>query len=167
MPSEISDRKDAPKVQDVKTEGALSKKLGQTGIHSIQGKSSSDASTPSLNSLRQKAVRDAWKQESELVKATGSGTRDWNHREIRSLSKGDKLKGYHGHHIRSVNGHSPKWASDPRNIEFVTPSEHIKRHGDDFHNPTTGKLIDRQRLARMESKNRQPVRYLNSQQFQI
>ncbi len=162
MPSETSDRKDAPKVQDAKAESAPTKKLGQTGVRSIQGKSSPDASTPSLNSLRQKAVRDAWKQEGELVKATGSGTRDWNQRELRSLSKGDKLKGYHGHHIRSVNGHSPKWASDPRNIEFVTPSEHIKRHDGAFRIPTTGKLIDRQRRASMESKNRQPVRYLNS-----
>ncbi len=162
MPSETSDRKDAPKVQDAKMEGAPSKKLGQTGIHSIQGKLSSDASTPSPKSLRQRAVRDAWKQESELVKATGSGTRDWNQRELRSVSRGEKLKGYEGHHIRSVNSHTPKWAGDPRNIEFVTRSEHIKRHGGDFRNPTTGKLIDRQKLASMESKNRQPVRYLNS-----
>lgn len=162
MPSDVSDRKDAPKSGDAKTEATTAKHLAQAGIRSIQGKQQPEMNTASLNSLRQTAVRHAWKQESELVKATGHGTREWKPGQLRSLARGDKIKGYEGHHIRSVNHHSPKWAGDPRNIEFVTRKEHLDRHRGDFHTPTTGKLVDRQKQARMEATNRQPVRYLPS-----
>lgn len=112
----------------------------------------------SISYLRRSAVSQAWKQEMDLVRTSGTGTRNWKKHEIRSLRQGQKIKGIVGHHIRSVNGHSPKWAKDPRNIELVTWKEHIKRHGGHFRNPTTGKLIDRQKLAKLATRNRQPVR---------
>lgn len=159
MPSDVPNRKDVPKSGDAKTEATTTKHPGPAGIRSVQGKQQADKNTASLGSLRQKAVRHAWKQESELVRATDHGTREWKPSQLRSLKQGDKVKGYEGHHIRSVNRHSPKWAGDPRNIEFVTRKEHLDRHKGNFHTPTTGKLIDRQNLARMEAKNHQPVRY--------
>jgi len=160
MVSDTNVHKDVPTIKDSDVSAVRRKPLSESGRRAMQGLSESKpVSTRSLNSLRQKAVRDAWKQESELVKATGRGTREWKPHEIRSLLKDQKVKGYEGHHIRSVNSHSPKWAADPRNIEFVTRNEHLQRHGGDFHNPTTGKLIDREKLAKQYAKNRQPVRY--------
>jgi hypothetical protein len=160
MPSDIPGRRDIPKVKEKDVAPAPKEQLSASGRRAMQG--ISDSKSDSLASLRQKAVRDAWKQEAELVKATGHGTREWKRHEIRSLTKDQKVAGYEGHHIRSVNGHSPKWAADPRNIEFVTRKEHLQRHGRNFHNPTTGKLIDRRKLATMEAKNRQSVRYARS-----
>jgi len=157
MPSDTPNHQDIPKVKEKDVFFAPKEQLSKRGQRAMQG--IDDSKSDSLASLRQKAVRDAWKQEFELVKATGRGTREWKPHEIRSLTKGQKVTGYEGHHIRSVNGHSPKWAADPRNIEFVTRKEHLQRHGGNFHNPTTGKLIDRQKLTAMEAKNRQSVRY--------
>lgn len=107
--------------------------------------------------LRQKAVKLARKQEMDLVRKTGKGTRPWTPRQREQLKKGRWIKGYEGHHIRDVSSHSKKWSSDPRNIKFVTRRQHLREHKGDFKKPTTGKLIDRQKLARQATvKRRRP-----------
>ena len=51
-----------------------------------------------------------------------------------------------GHHISSVVPYSD-WQGDPRNIDFVRgQAGNLEEHGGNFHNPTTGPLIDRQAL---------------------
>lgn len=111
--------------------------------------------------LRQNAVKKAWEQERALVtmqlspKSTNIskfGTGLWDDRQARRIKREGKIKGYQGHHIRSVKGHSKKWAGDPRNIKFVTPKEHLRLHKGDFHKSTTGKLIDRTKMIRTAKK---------------
>jgi len=102
--------------------------------------------------LRRNAVDKAWKQEQALVAQTGHGSREWTKPQLTQISHGKRIKGYQGHHIRSVNGHSKKWARDSRNIRFVTPKEHFRLHKRDFHNSTTGKLIDRAAMIRTVKK---------------
>lgn len=146
--------------------GASPGKLSPRGVRAIQGREVSRTGGQSpgvgdgaaLPSLRQKAVRDAWTQERQLVRASGQGTRDWTSRQMKQLRDEGKVPGYEGHHIRSVNQHTTKWAGDPRNITFVTRQQHLNLHGRDFHNPTTGNLIDRPAMIRMAEANRQSVR---------
>ena len=118
-------------------------------IKSVQNKSLSK------DYLRKKAVRQAWKQETQLVRETGKGSRNWTRNQLSQITKGKKIKGYEGHHIRDVSSHSKKWTGDPRNIKFVTRREHLKAHKGNFKNPTTGKLIDRQKMARQNRIVRQ------------
>ena len=104
---------------------------------------SSAATSLMLKALRQRAVRDAWKMERRLVEITNQGTRDWTPAEIQELLKTGEIKGYQGHHIKSVNKY-PQYAGDQRNIEFVTENEHlINRHRNNFKNDTDGEFIDR------------------------
>jgi RHS repeat-associated protein len=95
-----------------------------------------------LKAARQRAVRQAWKDERALINAGQRGTRDWSDAEKAELLRTGKVKGYVGHHINSVKGH-PEMAGDPNNIEFVTPAEHLARHGGNWRNPTVGELLDR------------------------
>jgi hypothetical protein len=151
------------------TERGKQSMQGNTDSSSPNAKTESPASKvevpdeePSIASLRQKAVRQAWRDEQELVQATGKGTRDWTKPQLETLKAGDKVAGYEGHHIRSVNQHTVKWASDPRNITFVTYPEHLAVHGGDFRLPTTGKLVDRKSQIKMAEGNRQDVRPMRS-----
>ncbi|WP_299941937.1 RHS repeat-associated core domain-containing protein [uncultured Microbulbifer sp.] len=125
-----------------------------------------------LSGSRGAAINRAWKLERELVLTTGQGTRDWSAAElelIKSTPNSKKLTsemsniGYTGHHINSVNGNGDlgaKWAGDPRNIVFLenenhpngsaTFNEHISSpqgHRGDYHNSSTGRLIDRQAMV--------------------
>lgn len=96
-----------------------------------------------LNSLRSKAVKQAWKQEVDLVKRTGQGTRAWTRAEIKELLGTGKVKGYFGHHINSVKG-SPQLAGNPNNIRFIKGVQnHLIEHGGNFQNVTYGDLLDR------------------------
>ncbi|MGZ3759794.1 MAG: RHS repeat-associated core domain-containing protein [Mucilaginibacter sp.] len=100
-------------------------------------------STKSIATLRREAVSIAWKEEKELVLETGQGTRRWTKAETEELKTTGKVKGYHGHHINSVNG-SPELAGDPNNIEFVKGAkENLRKHGGNFKNQTRGPLINR------------------------
>lgn len=116
-------------------------------IGTIQKKS------PSISYLRQKAVRQAWKQEMQLVQQTGKGSKNWTSRQLSQLTKREKIKRYEGHHIRDVSTHSKKWAGDPRNITFLTRKQHLKEHRGNFKEPTTGKLIDREKMMRQNRIN--------------
>jgi RHS repeat-associated protein len=57
----------------------------------------------SIESDRKFAVREAWRQEAELVKRTGRGTRQWTPSEINELRQNGKVAGYEGHHINDVH----------------------------------------------------------------
>jgi RHS repeat-associated protein len=100
----------------------------------------------SLDSERSKGVRRAWKEEAEMVRRTGAGTRNWSPPEINELLRTGKVKGYEGHHINDVHT-NPLMASIPDNIKFVrgrkTSTEHISEHRGDFRNSTFGPLIKR------------------------
>jgi RHS repeat-associated protein len=92
---------------------------------------------------RRAAVRIAWKEEKNLVLATGKGTRNWTKTEIKELIKNGKVKGYQGHHINSVNG-NPRLARNPDNIDFVKGTKgNLAAHNGNFQNPTSGPLKNR------------------------
>ena len=95
-----------------------------------------------LSYERQKAVREAWKAEKELVEKTGKGTRVWTKAEKDELLKTGKVKDYIGQHIKSVKGH-PESAGNKNNIEFIKNSEHLQKHNGNFRSPTDGDFIDR------------------------
>lgn len=92
---------------------------------------------------RQAAVRAAWKQERELVRRTGKGTRPWTQKEKQELLKNGKVQGYEGHHVNSVKEH-PGLARNPDNIRFVNGrAAHLKEHNGNFRDPTSGPLVRR------------------------
>lgn len=130
---------------------------------SIRARKSSKAKLPTVAQksaargyLRQKTVRQAWRQEAKLVRKTGRGTRDWTPRQLDLLRRGKRVPRYEGHHLRDVSSHSKKWMGDPRNIKFVTRRQHQREHRGSFKNPTTGKLIDRQKILRNRLQRRKP-----------
>ena len=91
-------------------------------------------------SERASAVRKAWKLEYENVASGGSGiSRTWSKCEIDELLTNGKVKGYQGHHMKSVKGY-PELAGDPHNIQFLTRSEHLRAHGGNFRNITHGRF---------------------------
>ena len=98
-----------------------------------------------ISRARRKAVKEAWKQERELVAKTGHGTRNWSGQQKAQLLKKGKVKGFEGHHINDVS-HNPTMAGNPNNIRFVTRRQHLALHEFNWHNATTGKLIDRMAL---------------------
>lgn len=112
------------------------------------------ASTPYL---RQKAVKLAREQEMNLVQKTGKGTRPWTPSQIAQLQRGKWVKGYEGHHLRDVSSHSKRFAGDPRNVKFLTRRQHLREHNNSFRNPTTGRLIDRAKLARQNRIERRTL----------
>ncbi len=92
----------------------------------------------SLSAARQGAVRRAWKLEVDNVRNGGLGrTRQWNDNEIRELLTNGKVKGYHGHHMKSVKKYE-KWAGDEYNVQFLTPAEHLDAHKGNWKNSTDG-----------------------------
>ena len=91
-------------------------------------------------SERARAVRKAWKMEYENVVNGGQGiSRTWSQSEINELLINGKVKGYQGHHMKSVKGY-PEFAGDPYNIQFLTRSEHLRAHGGNFRNITHGRF---------------------------
>ena len=94
----------------------------------------------STKSARSSAVRKAWKNEVALVESTGKGTRNWTTNEIDELLNTGKVKGYVGHHMKSVKGY-PELAGDPLNIQFLTRKEHLLAHGGNWRNITHGRYI--------------------------
>ncbi|WP_242272140.1 T7SS effector LXG polymorphic toxin [Bacillus cereus group sp. BfR-BA-01310] len=95
-----------------------------------------------FSALRQKAVRHAWRQEKELIKKTGKGTRDWTPAEKLELLQTGKVKGYEGQHMKSANEY-PDFAGEPDNIQFLKGrnmdvNEHFDAHRGNYHNPTNG-----------------------------
>lgn len=94
-----------------------------------------------LNRDRQKAVRDAWSREKELV-SKGQGTVDWSSEQQKELMETGHVKGYEGQHMKSVNEY-PEYASSADNIQFLTHDEHLEAHnsGEEksgYRSPTNG-----------------------------
>ena len=91
-----------------------------------------------LNAARVRAVNQAWKHEAELVK-DGKGTRQWTIEEQKEMlsNPNHKVAGYHGHHMKSVNGHE-EYAGDPKNIQFLSREEHMEAHQGWTQNQTNG-----------------------------
>ncbi len=120
-------------------EGGLQKMIGQMDD---AGNLLSDWSKI-FQSERSKGVALAWKQERELVIATGRGTRDWTAEEIAELIATGRVAGYQGHHINSAL-YSPQLAANPDNIIFYTVVEHLKiGHNGNYHIITFGELLSR------------------------
>ena len=70
-----------------------------------------------------KAIRDAWKKESSLVKE-GKGTRDWTPEQQKQLLDRGKVydeegKAFSGHHMKSAE-HFPEYQGDSDNIQFLS-----------------------------------------------
>ena len=91
------------------------------------------------------AIREAKRQEIELVQKTGRGTRPWTKKERAQLARGVFPKGYVGHHINSVSAY-PHLADYPDNITFVRGREHYALHRGSWQNPTSGKMFNRKSL---------------------
>jgi RHS repeat-associated protein len=97
-----------------------------------------------FDAARSQGVRRAWKQEVELVRATGQGSREWTESQVKELMTHGKVKGFVGHHINSVKGNDLASAANPNNIKFVEgQAGNLAEHGGDFRNQISGPLIDR------------------------
>jgi hypothetical protein len=86
-----------------------------------------------------KAIREAWKNEQELVKV-GKGTRDWTPQQQKDiLEKGkaydDEGRAFEGQHMKSAEKY-PEYQSDSKNIQFLTREEHLEAHDNNWKNPT-------------------------------
>lgn len=86
-----------------------------------------------------KAIREAWKSEKDLVKE-GKGTRDWTIDQQKDILDRGKAydengKAFEGQHMRSAEVH-PECQGDPKNIQFLTRAEHLDAHGGSWRNPT-------------------------------
>lgn len=90
-----------------------------------------------LSYQRQTAVRLAWKRERNRVRE-GYGTRNWSNSEQEELISEGVVHGYEGHHMKSVSLF-PEYAGDPRNIQFLSETEHLwGAHNGNYHTPTNG-----------------------------
>lgn len=93
-----------------------------------------------LTAERQKAVRQAWKEEKQRV-LEGKGTRQWTNDEKKELISRGSVPGYEGHHMKSVSKY-PQFAGDSKNIQFLTEKEHLYgAHKGSYHNKTNGYYI--------------------------
>lgn len=93
-----------------------------------------------LARARQSAVRHAWKEEQARVKE-GLGTRDWTPSQQKEIIERGSVKGYEGHHMKSVSEY-PEYAGDPKNIQFLTETEHFEgAHQGSYHNLTNGYYV--------------------------
>ena len=83
-------------------------------------------------------VKKAWEQEKQRALNGEKLSRDWTPDEIAELKSTGKVKGYEGHHMKSVSKY-PELASDPNNIQFLTRQEHFKAHDYNWRNATHGR----------------------------
>ena len=88
-----------------------------------------------------KAIRQAWKNEQDLVRE-GKCTRDWTPDQQRDILENGKAydengKAFEGHHMKSAEAY-PEYQGDPENIQFLTRDEHKDAHQGNFQNPTNG-----------------------------
>lgn len=101
----------------------------------------SDSGVLVHNSCRSEAVRKAWKNEQALVRETGAGTRPWTEAQMKELLDTGKVKGFVGHHMKSVKGY-PSLAGNPQNIQFLTPANHLRAHQGNWRIITHGRFIE-------------------------
>lgn len=89
-----------------------------------------------LSSERQKAVRNAWKEEKARV-ISGQGTREWSLSQQKEIISRGAVSGYEGHHMKSASLY-PEYAGDSENIQFLSEKEHLDAHSGNYHNATNG-----------------------------
>lgn len=99
-----------------------------------------------LANARRKAVEQAWKKEKEYIQ-NGKGTRDWSPEQQKEIIEKGKVRGFEGHHMRSVSSgisYDEQYdiAVDKNNIQFLEKTkennEHLKAHGGNTRNRTNG-----------------------------
>ena len=105
-------------------------------------------STKEINKLRRSAVKEAWKQEKEMVINGSRGTVRWTKAEKMELLKTGKVKGYEGHHINSVqyciDNECTDLIGNPNNIMFMKRRDHLQNgHNGNWQNYSTGDLLNR------------------------
>ena len=88
---------------------------------------------------RNKAVREAWNKELELVQE-GKGTREWTLEQQKDiLEKGrsydENGKAFEGQHMKSAEMY-PEYQGEAGNIQFLTRAEHLEAHDGNWQNPT-------------------------------
>lgn len=88
---------------------------------------------------RNKAVREAWNKELELVQE-GKGTREWTLEQQKEiLEKGraydENGKAFEGQHMKSAEMY-PEYQGEPGNMQFLTRAEHLEAHEGNWRNPT-------------------------------
>lgn len=88
---------------------------------------------------RNRAVREAWNKEQELVQE-GKGTREWTPEQQKDiLERGraydDNGKAFEGQHMKSAEKY-PEYQGEPGNIQFLTRAEHLEAHDGNWQNPT-------------------------------
>lgn len=99
-----------------------------------------------------RAISIAWEEEYNRV-LKGKGTRDWTLEQQQDILARGKAydengKAFEGQHMRSVEKY-PKYQGDPKNIQFLTRSEHLDAHDGSwtnhtnwFYDPKTKKKYD-------------------------
>ena len=101
-----------------------------------------------IRNARKTGVRRAWAQELKLLRETGNTFTEFTAKEKDELLRTGKVSGYEGHHINSVQSSAKtsdlEMMMNPDNIKFVKGRKaHIDEHGGDWHNETSGPLLDR------------------------
>ena len=115
----------------------------------------SESTYSNTNTARRAAVSKAWSNERALV-LEGKGTRDWSKSEQAEIIATGKCKGYEGHHKCSVKN-NPSQAGNEKNIQFVTKSEHIKAHNNNFKNDPQGRYDPKtQKITKYENGKIEP-----------
>lgn len=118
--------------------------------------SSTNEEKKRLSNERQRAVRNAWKEEKDHVKS-GQGTRDWSPSQQKELIQRGAVSGYEGHHMKSVSLY-PKYAGDSKNIQFLSEKEHLDAHQGNYHNATNGYYDpESQKMNEFQSDELEPV----------
>ncbi|KXH87240.1 RHS repeat-associated core domain-containing protein [Sporosarcina sp. HYO08] len=100
------------------------------------------ATSKYINGTRGTGVNRAWKAEREMIAKTGQGTRKWSGKRRAEILTTGKAKGMIGHHINSVKNY-PHLAGSAKNVRFVSKKQHLRLHGGNWKNQTTGKFIKR------------------------
>ena len=122
-----------PAIGDLYGTGRLAQKI-RRAYDKLQNLENKMVGKVSRRLKRSKAKRDKF-----MKSMRGNGVRDAR-RDVKEMNKqlGTKAryKGRQGHHMDSVSL-NPERASDPRNIEFLSKKEHLKRHGGDWRSPTS------------------------------
>lgn len=88
---------------------------------------------------RNKAVREAWNKELELVQE-GKGTREWTPEQQKDILEkwrayDENGKAFEGQHMKSAEMY-PEYQGEPGNIQFLTRTEHLEAHDGNWQNPT-------------------------------
>ncbi|MBI4924144.1 MAG: hypothetical protein HY834_20605 [Devosia nanyangense] len=125
----------------------LLKSMAKSSLPGIAEGVAKQALSQGLGSLRNAGIKEAWRQEAELVRNGAEGTVRWTESQIKELLTRGRVSGYVGHHINSVAAH-PELAGVADNIEFVSQPARGTLHMDlgGYGVPTSGGLVDRSQL---------------------